>query len=590
MAFEGGLSSTPKPSPCGLSWPLLGLVLGVAAQYAQDSNIPKIVLAFFFAMVVNDVVELGLTSRLSTECMMWVMQQLDWAPIEFWLENIDHKLRRAQAAHAANPPVDPTCFGGPVEDLGLSDAPPASIMSSSCSSSGHIPEGLVGLQVAGHHPHLPSLPTFINSRVVAGIPLKNQCRQPKKIPYAVSLFDPDTPSWSSCEYSIAPSILSPEVEVRQMVKTKSTPHIRSLDELLAEGTLEGPNTPGRAMLKKRGCTLTEPVPEVVAARLSPHPGTTYAFLLRRASYAALCVPLGRLAPVYTIQRTPKETGDLEWYCFNNRPGYMMAIEKKLKVKHWKYDFLFVCRDVGWGDLLRWNEEKRVRNPLGESSDEEQKMARYFLYYIREDDCLRPVPKFMAEVIESIQGPEKKRSKSKQVRAKLMPFESGDATPMQVAGEVEHRHKKEMACQVAMAAKKLADRSVSGQTPGHQRVAGTPEPVQAVSQIAAETPAGARARLKNFLSADSTTKLELVQELARSWDVAVSGTSEPLKVTEDEVAVVKALTRPMKAMSERCKLEEAAARYKRCWEKLREEKDTWEAKKKDLQSRLNMALS
>jgi len=29
---------------------------------------------------------------------------------------------------------------------------------------------------------------------------------------------------------------------------------------------------------------------------------------------------------------------------------------------------------------------------------------------------------------------------------------------------------------------------------------------------------------------------------------------------------------MKAMSERCKLEEAAAKYKRCWKKPREEKD------------------
>jgi len=85
--------------------------------------------------------------------------------------------------------------------------------------------------------------------------------------------------------------------------------------------------------------------------------------------------------VYNIQIATKETGDLMWYCFNNKPGYVMAIEKKSKVKHCKYNFLFIRRDLGWENLPGWNEEKLVRNPFGEPSDEEQKTARYFLYYI-----------------------------------------------------------------------------------------------------------------------------------------------------------------------------------------------------------------
>ena len=52
--------------------------------------------------------------------------------------------------------------------------------------------------------------------------------------------------------------------------------------------------------------------------------------------------------VHTIQRAPKETRDLGWYCFNNSQGFMTAIEKKSKVKHWKYDFLFLHRASGWG--------------------------------------------------------------------------------------------------------------------------------------------------------------------------------------------------------------------------------------------------
>jgi len=54
---------------------------------------------------------------------------------------------------------------------------------------------------------------FIDGRLIEGVPLKNRFREPKKIPYAVLIFEPDTPSWSSYEYSSTPSILSIEQEV-----------------------------------------------------------------------------------------------------------------------------------------------------------------------------------------------------------------------------------------------------------------------------------------------------------------------------------------------------------------------------------------
>jgi len=65
----------------------------------------------------------------------------------------------------------------------------------------------------GRYPQFPSLPAFIDDRAVVGVPRKNQCREPKKIPYAVPLFELGTPSWSSFEYSSTPSVLSPDVEV-----------------------------------------------------------------------------------------------------------------------------------------------------------------------------------------------------------------------------------------------------------------------------------------------------------------------------------------------------------------------------------------
>ena len=60
-----------------------GFDLDVATQYAQDSNIPEMMQVIFYAIVVNDIVELGVTCRLTANCMMWVIQQLNWAPIEF---------------------------------------------------------------------------------------------------------------------------------------------------------------------------------------------------------------------------------------------------------------------------------------------------------------------------------------------------------------------------------------------------------------------------------------------------------------------------------------------------------------------------
>jgi len=113
-------------------------------------------------------------------------------------------------------------------------------MASSYSSSGDIPQGLAGPQMEGYHPQFPSLLAFIDGQGVMTAPQKNQCREPKKIPYQVPHFELGTPSWSSCEYSSTPSVISADVEVsyswettiaeymtdfqvQRMAKTKSTP-------------------------------------------------------------------------------------------------------------------------------------------------------------------------------------------------------------------------------------------------------------------------------------------------------------------------------------------------------------------------------
>jgi len=50
--------------------------------------------------------------------------------------------------------------------------------------------------------------------------------------------------------------------------------------------------------------------------------------LRRLTYTSRA-----FAQAHSIQRAPKETGDLGCYCFNNKKGFMTAIEKKSKVKN-----------------------------------------------------------------------------------------------------------------------------------------------------------------------------------------------------------------------------------------------------------------
>ncbi|KAJ8438991.1 LOW QUALITY PROTEIN: hypothetical protein Cgig2_012987 [Carnegiea gigantea] len=68
---------------------------GVAMQYAHNSNISKMVQMIFYAVVLNDAAKLRLGCKLTIDYIMWVIQKLDWAPIESWLRNIENRLRRA---------------------------------------------------------------------------------------------------------------------------------------------------------------------------------------------------------------------------------------------------------------------------------------------------------------------------------------------------------------------------------------------------------------------------------------------------------------------------------------------------------------
>ena len=90
--------------------------------------------------------------------------------------------------------------------------------------------------------------------------------------------------------------------------------------------------------------------ELAPAQIVPMPQCNMFSFIATCELRGLTYTGRKFGLVHTVQRAPSETGDLMWCCFNNKKSFMTAIEKKSKVKNWKYDFLFAQREAGWGDL------------------------------------------------------------------------------------------------------------------------------------------------------------------------------------------------------------------------------------------------
>ncbi|KAJ8445074.1 LOW QUALITY PROTEIN: hypothetical protein Cgig2_022594 [Carnegiea gigantea] len=68
----------------------------MAMQFAHAAHISEMVQAIFYAMVINDTVELRLIRREIGEILMLDLHELRWDIIEAWLLSIDDKLKDAQ--------------------------------------------------------------------------------------------------------------------------------------------------------------------------------------------------------------------------------------------------------------------------------------------------------------------------------------------------------------------------------------------------------------------------------------------------------------------------------------------------------------
>jgi len=77
-------------------------------------------------MVLNDAMELGVTSRVTADAMILLLRGLNWPIFESWLGRNEEALRRAHAPSLANLGADPKPIDGPKEHSGSTDASPPS--------------------------------------------------------------------------------------------------------------------------------------------------------------------------------------------------------------------------------------------------------------------------------------------------------------------------------------------------------------------------------------------------------------------------------------------------------------------------------
>ncbi|KAJ8420088.1 hypothetical protein Cgig2_002029 [Carnegiea gigantea] len=96
----------------------------VVMQFAHAIHIPQMMQAIFYAMVINDAVELRLIKKETRESLMLDLQELRWDIIEAWLLSIEDKLKDAQVPRLVETVYNPRPH--PVVTSRLRDAPPLS--------------------------------------------------------------------------------------------------------------------------------------------------------------------------------------------------------------------------------------------------------------------------------------------------------------------------------------------------------------------------------------------------------------------------------------------------------------------------------
>jgi len=93
------------------------------------------------------------------------------------------------------------------------------------------------------------------------------------------------------------------------------------------------------------------------------------------------------------------------------------------------------------------------------------------------------------------------------------------------------------------------RSTGDRTPSLQEQTTPSKVVGAGSQAVGGSSMSTQRPSTNFIKADSAAKFSLIQDLVKSWNLVTPGTSDPLKVTEEEVAMAEAFARGVRVVIE-----------------------------------------
>ncbi|KAJ8419891.1 hypothetical protein Cgig2_017701 [Carnegiea gigantea] len=484
--------------------------LSEAEGAAADFKLSEIVQATFYAMLLNEAIELGVAHDFAAESMKSSLIGLRWSTFEVWMDCVDHALMGAQF------------IGRPMK---WRSVVPDTARRRALRRPALRPLLVRRMAKTKFTPRLRSLDELL----AEGTQALSQSNPEAEVASTSSSASSGTglPGSSfgcssrsssseraSTSSSFSEALLGPG---KSVLKRKGpTP---AVIQIVAEGS-EFPRAPTRSD-SQNGPGSHFPDPKVVtklkrsAVEKQYLLPAEYSFVIPKANaivneLPAKCIAVYRATLNYGLRfplhpvvmeilnnsgvqsrlyRSKGSQGDRELRValLQHRPGFMRAIEKKSKVKHWKYDFLFLRRESGCGDVPNWNKGKPVRNPFREPTVDERRTARYFQFYLHEDDEPRPIPKFMVQAIKSVKGPERRRSKSSdreplnwlpklkffandfflaaagllilknytkdQARARLTVFETGDATLQQVAVNAKRRREVERQRLVTQQAKR-----------------------------------------------------------------------------------------------------------------------------------------
>ena len=112
----------PNPLPVDYHGLCSSFDLGVATQYAQNSNIPKMVQVIVFVMVVNNVAELGLVSKLFMECIVGYAEA-ELGPHRVLAEKHRSQAKESPGFVAGEPTYEPCVLEWSCGRLGLKRCP-----------------------------------------------------------------------------------------------------------------------------------------------------------------------------------------------------------------------------------------------------------------------------------------------------------------------------------------------------------------------------------------------------------------------------------------------------------------------------------